>query len=197
LNDCLAQAWDKEDRERERKILAIIQHEKDKSFWQRLNYVMRKPPGGSVRRVLVEDEEQGTLTGHLTQELVQKAIFHNIHQKWFFLVEAVPACNSLLRGLFGYNSVMNTAQRILNGTYSYPEEFDQATKEICKECTCIRLMVPKDSAKLSIMKEDWKQQWKGKQESTSSSESGLHFGHYIAGCEPHCILSCIKSYPGC
>jgi hypothetical protein len=44
-------------------------------------------------------------------------------------------------------------------------------------------MVPKDSMKLSIMKEDWKQQWKGKLESTSSSESSLHFGHYIAGCE--------------
>ncbi len=37
--------------------------------------------------------------------------------------------------------------------------------------------------KLSIMKEDWKQQWKGRRESTSSSESGLHFGHYIAGCK--------------
>jgi hypothetical protein len=37
--------------------------------------------------------------------------------------------------------------------------------------------------KLVITKKDWKQQWKGKQESTSSSESGLHFGHYIAGCE--------------
>ena len=44
-------------------------------------------------------------------------------------------------------------------------------------------MVPKDSMKLSITKEDWKQQWKGKQESTYSSESGLHFGHYIAGCK--------------
>ena len=25
-------------------------------------------------------------------------------------------------------------------------------------------------------------QWKGRREATSSSESGLHFGHYIAGC---------------
>ncbi len=75
------------------------------------------------------------------------------------------------------------AQRILNGTYKYPEDFDQATKEKCEECVRIRLMVPKDSMKVAITKEDWKIQWKGKQESASSSESGLHFGHYIAGCD--------------
>ncbi len=124
---------------------------------------MGKWCSGSVRHVLVEDEEQGTLTEHLTQELVQKAIFDNIHPKRFFLAEAAPACNGLLQGFFGYtNAVMITAQRILNGTYSYPEKFDQATKEIYRECACIRLTVPKDSMKLSIMKEDSKQQWKGK-----------------------------------
>ncbi len=66
--------------------------------------------------MLVEDEEQGTLTEHLTQESVQKAIFNNIHQKRFFFMEVVPACNGLLQGLFGYNAVTITAQRILNET---------------------------------------------------------------------------------
>ncbi len=80
LNDCLARARDKENSVREREILAIIQRKKDQSFWPRLNYVVGKPCSGSVRHVLVEDEEQGTLTEHLTQELVQKAIFDNIHR---------------------------------------------------------------------------------------------------------------------
>jgi hypothetical protein len=79
LNNCLAWARDKEDSEREQEILAIIQHEMDWSFWQQLIYVMRKPCSGSVRRMLMEDEEQGTLAEHLTQESVQKAIFDNIH----------------------------------------------------------------------------------------------------------------------
>jgi hypothetical protein len=34
---------------------------------------------------------------------------------------------------------------------------------------------------IMITKEDWRNQWKGRREVTSSSESGLHFGHYIAG----------------
>jgi hypothetical protein len=32
-----------------------------------------------------------------------------------------------------------------------------------------------------ITKEDWRNQWEGRREATSSSESGLHFGHYVAG----------------
>jgi hypothetical protein len=110
------------------------------------------PRSGLVSRVLVEDKELGTLTEHLTQELAQKDIFYSIHQKRFFLAEAAPACNGLLQGLFGYNAVTITAQRNLNRTYSYEENFAQATKEICKECACIRLLVPKDSMKLSITK---------------------------------------------
>jgi hypothetical protein len=117
---------------------------------------MGKPRSGSVRRVLVEDEELDTLIEHLTQELVQEAIFNNIHWKQFFLAEASPACNGPLRGLFGYNAVTITAKRIMEGTYIYPDNFHQATKEICQECARIRLMVPKNSMCLDISKEDWK-----------------------------------------
>jgi hypothetical protein len=111
---------------------------------------------------LVEDEQNGTLTEHSTQELVQVAIFDNIHRKRFFLAEAAPACNGPLRGLFGHNATTITAQRILNGTYPYPDDFDQATQEICEECAEIRFLIPKDSMNLGITKEDWKQQWKGR-----------------------------------
>jgi hypothetical protein len=41
-------------------------------------------------------------------------------------------------------------------------------------------MIPIDSLDTVITKEKWKCQWKGCHESTSSLESGLHFGHYIA-----------------
>ena len=57
------------------------------------------------------------------QELVQKAIFDNIHQKGFFLEEEAPDCNGQLQGLFGYNAVTITAQRILNGTYKQPRRY--------------------------------------------------------------------------
>ncbi len=135
---------------------------------------MGKPWNGSVRGILVEDMEQGTLIKHTTQETVQEAFFDNIHWRSFFLPEAVPACNGPLQGLFGYNAVTITLQQILNGSYPYPPDFDQAR---------IRMMIPKDSLNMVIFKTNWKQQWKGCREFTSSLESGLHFGHYIAGCD--------------
>ncbi len=146
-----------------------------------MNYVMGKPWSGSVQQVLVEDKEHGTLTEHATQEPVQKAIFDNIHCNYFFLEEAASACNRPLRGLFGHNANMITAQCILNGTFTFPEDINQATKEICKECACIRLTIHKDSMNITITKDNWNWQWKGQRISTSSLESGLHFGHYIVG----------------
>jgi hypothetical protein len=84
-----------------------------------------------------------------------------------------------MRGRFGYNAM--TAKAILDRTYQYPNDFDQATKEICQECAIIRKLVLKDTLNILITKEDWRQQWRGRRESTASSESSLHFGHYIAG----------------
>ena len=97
-------------------------------------------------------------------------------------MEAAPACNGRLRGMFGYNATTITAQRILKGRYSFPEGFDQATREICEECARIRLLVPKNSQNLIISHHDWEKHWRRKREETSSSKSGLHFGHYIEGC---------------
>jgi hypothetical protein len=48
-------------------------------------------------------------------------------------------------------------------------------------------MISKDSLNITITKDNWKQQWKGQWESILSLESGLHFGHYIAGCNSNHI----------
>jgi hypothetical protein len=82
LHICLMNAQESEDEQREKEILAIINQEKDRSFWRRINYVMGKARGGSVHRVLVNNRDQeGTMTKNITQESVQEAIFTNIHWK--------------------------------------------------------------------------------------------------------------------
>lgn len=85
-----------------KKILVIIQCDKDRSFWRRINYVMGKARGGSVWRVLVESEDQeGTLREYTMVEDVQEAIFSNIHHKRFFLAENAPIFSGWLQGKFG------------------------------------------------------------------------------------------------
>ncbi len=105
----------------------------------------------------------------------------NIHRKRFYLAEEAPICSGPLRGQFGYNTTTPTARAILVGTYQYPPEFDEATKEILKECAEIRLLIPKDSVLARITKDNWEGHWNTAKESTLSSASGRHFKHYKAG----------------
>jgi hypothetical protein len=41
----------------EKQILEIIEREKQRAFWQRLNYAMRKKGGGSIRSVQIQTDE--------------------------------------------------------------------------------------------------------------------------------------------
>jgi hypothetical protein len=56
------------------------------------------------------------------------------------------------------------------------------------ECAHIWEMIPVDLLDTWISKEEWRWQWQGRRESTSSLESGLHFGRYIAGLRSDHIL---------
>ncbi len=112
-----------------------------------------------MRRLLVEDEHQeGMLTKNITQEMLQAAIFDNIHRKRLFLTEDAPICSGLLWGQFGYNAITKIAKVILAGRFIYPPKFDQATQEICKKCARIQCMIPKDTISTHVTKEDYQHQ---------------------------------------
>jgi hypothetical protein len=171
---------EKEDDKAAKQILAIIQREKDRSFWRRLNNALGKPRGGACFKVQV-DKGDGNVQEYTEKEQLQEVIWNNIHRKRFHLAEKVQLCLGPLQGSFGYNAVSPIAKTILNRTFDYPPDFDNATKEILQECAKIRLLVPKDSVGTSITKEDWGIHWGPTKEETALSVSGRHFGHYKAG----------------
>jgi hypothetical protein len=127
------------------------------------------------------EQVEGTVKEINGKEELHEAIWDNIHRKRFYLAEEAPICSGLLRDAFGYNSVTPTAKAIQEGTYNYPPDFDEATKEILQECALIRLQVPKNSVSTIINPVDWSNHWRSAREETSSSISGRHFGHYKAG----------------
>ena len=176
----LEAAKEKEDEEAAKQILAIIQREKDKSFWRRLNYALGATRGGACFQVQVSQED-GTIREHTGQDDLQDAIWSNIHMKRFHLAESAALCSGNLRGIFGYNAICQTSHDILAGTYDYPPDFDVATTEILIECAAIRLQIPKSSVSSLITREDWGNHWGRAKEETSSSISQRHFGHYKAG----------------
>jgi hypothetical protein len=44
---------------------------------------------------------------------------------------------------------------ILEGRYEFPENFDQATRELRKECALICKNIPTNSVKIEMLKEDY------------------------------------------
>ena len=73
---------DRENEEAECQILSIIQWEKDKSFWRRLNYALGKPRVGACFKVQVEQEE-GTVEEISGKDNLHEVIWENIHCKRF------------------------------------------------------------------------------------------------------------------
>jgi hypothetical protein len=123
LSRRLSEARAREDEEAEQQILAIIQKEKDRSFWRRLNHALGKPRGSSCFRVEV-DQGDGTLDEYTSQHKVHQAIWKNIHNLQFHLAEEAPICLGQLRGNFGYNTITPTASAILAGSYTFPPDFN-------------------------------------------------------------------------
>ncbi len=79
------------------------------------------------------------------------------------------------------------SKAVLDGTYEVPANSDAATNELFTEIAATCRLVPVNSVLIVISPEKLKQYWKVVNEETSSSESGIHFGHYIVGSESDII----------
>jgi hypothetical protein len=149
--------------------------------------------------VQVEDGA-GVVIDYDTEETIHQAIFNKVHCKRYNLAEEAPICQGRLRGEFGYISTLPTAQTVLDGTYDFPPDMDEATRELFEEIAQIHTIIPSNSVTGVISRERWQQCWKKVKEDTSLLQSGLHFGHYIAGADCNyisqfhalCILFALK-----
>ena len=155
-------------RSTEKRILEIISREKQRSYWRRLNFATSKPRGRSVR-VVSKESGDGAIIEHEGQSAVEKAIFEVIHNKRFYLGEQAPICKGSIREAFGYLATTIAARQVLARTYSYPEDFDQATRELCEAGAEIRLGIPPGSLGTKISHIEWASRWSKTKEKTSSS----------------------------
>jgi hypothetical protein len=188
LNERMRLAQERDDEEAFKKIGAIIQKEKQRSFWRRLNFVTGKKRTRSATLVQVE-EQSGLVSESTTKDTVEDAIFREVHDKRYTMAKEAPICSGQLFDDFGYVANTLASKAVLDGTYKTPEKSDMATRELFDEIAVIRRIIPRDSASMVITPEQWTRYWAIANEETSSSESGLHFGHYIVGCKSNIVAS--------
>ena len=134
-------AQDKSDEQAEKRILAILQGEKDRAHWRRMNYGMRKSYGRRAQ-VVSDKTDDGNIVEYEGQKTAEEAIWSNIHDDQFYVEEQAPICQDRLRGEFGYQANTPAARRVLDGTYNYTEGFDPPTKELLDECARVRTIIP-------------------------------------------------------
>jgi hypothetical protein len=114
-------------------------------------------------------------------------IWKKIHQECYHLAEEAPICQGRLGGEFGYNANTLSGEAVLNGTYEPPLGTHGGTTSLFQAIAELSRTFPPNSIAQIITREDWQNTWRKKNENTSSSHSGLHFGHYISGAESNII----------
>jgi hypothetical protein len=157
LNNCLSIAHGKKNKEAEQKILEIIRQEKEQARWRRLNYVMARKKGGSVRRVQVRETDGLIRDEAVTQREVEDAIWDEIHGKRFYLAEQAPIRKGKLRGDFGYMTNTKAAQELLAETYVCPEGTDSGTIYLFEEVAWLRLIIPANLVSTIMRKNGWRE----------------------------------------
>ncbi len=84
----------------------------------------------------------GKVTEYEGQSAVEQAIWQGIHHKCFYLAEKAPIFHGPMREAFGCLATMIAARQVLEDSYAYPDNFDEAKKDLCKACARIQLGVP-------------------------------------------------------
>ncbi len=179
-------AQEQDNEEAFKKICAIIQREHQQNFWRKLNYVTGKKQMQSATTIQVEGKSSAIMERN-TQDTIKQSIFREVHEKQYTLAGEAPICNGALFQDFGYTASTPALKAVLDGTYVPPTNSDSATKELFTKIAAIRRLIPENSVSITITPEQWSQYWKVVNKETSSSESGLHFGHYIVGCKSNLI----------
>ena len=122
------------------------------------------------------------LIQHSNKDTVEQKIMEN-NENHFRLTESTPPMNELLLSNLGFLSDTNAAKCILNGTYICPERVDAYTKNFIASLQITTPINPADFIPNTVSLQDYQVHWKWSKECTSSSISGLHFGHWKAAAE--------------
>eukprot|EP00956_Cyclotella_meneghiniana_P008545 scaffold11579_cov40-Cyclotella_meneghiniana.AAC.10 len=121
------------------------------------------------------------LREYTAQEDIERVVREETQPR-FSAAASSPFCQGLLGEQLGYLSDTTIAESFLDGSYEIPPEIDDATALLIDEIGRIGQSVIRGSTRQDISPDKFSTYWRRVRESTSSSYSGVHFGHYdVAG----------------
>jgi hypothetical protein len=147
-------------------------------MWYLIKRTVKDPHSPSVLRV--QRVVNGEVKEYVVQEDVEQAIQRECKVR-FSLAHSAPIMKSLLGNQLRYLSDETLARTIITGTYDIPSDLDPATKLILEEIGKLGIkIINGEGGEIIISPEDFKHFWRKVNKFTSSSMSGVHYGHYKA-----------------
>eukprot|EP00984_Skeletonema_dohrnii_P008234 scaffold3021_cov182-Skeletonema_dohrnii-CCMP3373.AAC.3 len=178
LNDKMNVAIDQGNSEEANRIKGMLKAEAQRKTWQDIQRVTKPRGMLSVTRVEVERQD-GVVTEYINKEEIEKAVMEELTSR-FGRAGSAPICQGVLYDLLGTYADTEAAVQILEGTFTPPTDADGPTLIILEEIARIWQLMGEGEVSIVISQEDYQYYWRKVKESTSSSLSGLHFGHYKA-----------------
>jgi hypothetical protein len=139
--------------------------------------VLGNPQGGAISHIEVatgDDIEEFSVQADVECHTMKmcSARFH--------LTEDKPPMTEPLHSELGYLGTTAAARHILVGTYVPPPGVDSITRQFLSALQATAPLDPANHISCEITHQDFQQHWHWAKECTSSSLSGLHYGHYKA-----------------
>ena len=173
-----------EDEERAAAIRAMMDRESSAKMWATLAWAFKDNGGRGNAVTRVERREGESLVQYTEQQDIERVVQEETQTR-FTAAESSPFCQGLLREQLGYMADTETAASILNGTFTIPTLLDDTAALLIQEIGRVGQLVSRGCVRMDVSAEEFSDYWRHMKESTSSSMSGVHFGHYVvAGANP-------------
>lgn len=151
---------------KEKRLREIIRRERARKMWRHLRHSVGKRPSNSVTKV---EYNNGATTFCVTiKEDIEQSLATE-HRKRFTLAESAPIASPR-------NPLSSNFPHLADNV----SVDDEATNDLMHELATLSSLLCRKQIPITITDEDYIRYWSRVKESTSSSASGLHFGHYKA-----------------
>jgi hypothetical protein len=175
LWDCLIRTKSSGDNDRCKGILQTIEREETKSIWQQINRAIDNPSLGAVP--LVQRIEHGEVVNIYKTEATNREIQVTMEQG-FNLSMSAPITMTSLCDRLGFLSNTEFAMQMLRNEVHIPSDVDTTTTLVLEEIRQLFDTLQDGHIEIMLGAKDFKYYWRRAHEKTSSSISGIHFGHY-------------------
>eukprot|EP00956_Cyclotella_meneghiniana_P001079 scaffold1265_cov38-Cyclotella_meneghiniana.AAC.6 len=143
------------DKDRATVIRNMLNRESNSNMWSQLSWAFKDNGGRANAVSRIKQVENGVVREYTAQEDIERVVREEAQSR-FSAAALSSFCQGLLGEQLGYLSDMTIAASILDGSYEIPPDTRQ-----------------------DISPDEFSAYWRRVRESTSSSYSGVHFGHYV------------------